>query len=240
MPKPIEIIPAVLPKSLDDLREHLELLRGAVRVVQVDVVDGRLAPGKTWPYKDSASFEKIVTAEHGLPFWDELDFQFDLMIEDPLAQIDKYMRAGGTQLVLHAKSPGAAQTLQHIVDSREDVSGTYPVRIGVALGSTEQPEALEPFEAQFDFVQVMGIATIGRQGEPFDQHALYLVERLRSRYPELPIQVDGGVNAETIPRLVAAGASRLVAGSAIFGADDPVAAYKELYALANATTGLSA
>src|SRR3990167_1381750 len=78
----IEIIPAVLPQSFKDLEAQLAPLAGTVRQAQVDVVDGRYARGKSWPYRDRASFERLVDQEHGLPFWDKIDFQFALMVGD--------------------------------------------------------------------------------------------------------------------------------------------------------------
>lgn len=230
----VEIIPAVVPQSFADLEEHLAKIKDIVRHVQVDVVDGHYARGKTWPYRDSGTFEKIVEQEHGLPFWDTLDFEFDLMINNPAEVVMQYVHAGASRIIVHASSPSAVQALQSLVELREE-GGSFTIQAGVALGAHGQPDDLEQFEAQFDFVQVMGVEKEGHQGEPFDpdQKALYLLERLRARYRDLPLQVDGGVKKENIQALVAAGATRLVAGSAIFAAEDPVAAYKELYNIAN-------
>ena len=231
--KKIEIIPAILPVSFKDLESHVTLLGGAAPRVQVDIVDGHYARGKTWPFRDRKSFDKIVEREHGLPAWDSIDYQFDLMVEQPELDLMKYVTAGATQVVIHARSPGAQAALQALVDRRDEM-GTFSVGAGIAIGATSPPDDLEPFESQFDFVQVMGIDHEGRQGEAFDKKALYLVERIHSRYPNLPIQVDGGITKENALQLVEAGANRLVAGSAIFGAEDPRAAYKELYNLVNA------
>ena len=227
----VEIIPAVLPRSFKELEEQLSPLAGVARQVQVDVVDGRYAKGKSWPYRDRASFDRLVEQEHGLPAWDKLDFQFDLMVEDPAAELSNFISAGATQIILHARSHTTEQALQQLVDLRTNEMGGYVVRAGVALGAQENPDILLPFESQFDFVQVMGIDREGRQGEPLDKKAVYLVERLRKRYPHLPLQVDGGVTLENAQLLVAAGADRLVVGSAIVKAPDPVAAYKEFVAL---------
>src|SRR3989338_361203 len=229
----VEIIPAVLPKSFKDLEERLVPLKDTIRQAQIDVVDGHYAKGKTWPYRDASTFEKIVKDERGLPFWDNIDFQFDLMIDNPHLVLKEYIAAGASQLILHAASAGAQEALQMIVDMSTDEIGNFSVRAGIALGPQDQPDILEPFESQFDFVQVMGIDREGRQGEPFDRKALYLVERLRARYPQLSLQVDGGVTVENARELVAAGANRLVVGSAIFKSGDPVGAYNELVALVN-------
>lgn len=231
--QPVHILPAVLPQSFSEIEERLAPLQDVVRQVQIDVVDGYYAKGKTWPYRDRSTFEKIVQDEHGLPFWDTIDYQFDLMIKDPHAELKDYLQAGATQVVFHARSETVQAALQTIVDMRNEDIASYPVHAGIALGPTDSLDVLEPFEAQFDFVQVMGIAREGRQGEPFDRHALYLVERLRARYEHLPIQVDGGVSMENVRELAAAGANKLICGSAIFNAEDPVAAYRALSEEAN-------
>lgn len=230
----IEIIPAVLPQSLEDLETHLSAVQSAARHVQVDIVDGHYARGKTWPYRDRHSFQRIVQEEHGLPFWDKLDYEFDLMINDPALHVMDYVHAGASRVVIHAASTGAFEALQLLIELREE-GGAFSIKAGIALGAHASPDDLEQFEAQFDFVQVMGIEKEGHQGEPFDpdKKALFLIERLHKRYPLLPIQVDGGVNQETIPQLVAAGATRLIVGSAIVKAEDPAAAYRELLTLAN-------
>ena len=231
----VEIVPAVLPKNFKDLETHLAAVRPGAsgsRMAQIDVVDGVFAHNRTWPYRDEATFAKIVDEEKGLPFWEEFDFQFDLMIEHPEERVMDFARAGATHIVLHARSNGALDAFEKLVGLREE-SGVYSVKAGLALLPGAQPEELEPFEAQFDFVQVMGIARAGFQGEPFDKHAIYLVERMRRRYPELIIQVDGGVSLKNANALAKVGANRLVVGSSIFKQDDPVQAIAALRAEAN-------
>jgi len=237
--KPVqaEVVPAVIPKNLKDLAAHVEKIVGAAKRVQVDIVDGEYARGgflrrQTWPYKDSATFLKIVSEGHGLPHWDNINYEFDLMIKDPAVHIMDYVHAGASHIIVHARSGGAVEAVQKLVDLRED-GGAFAVQVGVALMCDAQPEELNKFEAQFDYVQVMGIKTIGRQGQQFDTRSLHLLERLHQRYPGLSLQVDGGVNKETIPGLVKAGAQFLIAGSAVFGAQDPGEAAKELQELAN-------
>ena len=231
-PHDIEIIPAVIPKSFADLEAHVSVVRMVAKMIQVDIVDGRFAHNKTWPYKDRGTFEKIVSEEHGLPFWDDLDFEFDLMIQDPHLEIKQFIQAGGSRMVVHADAPGAVEGLRALADSRGE-GGAFAITAGLALLPSMQPDVLESFEGLFDYIQVMGITQVGHQGEKFEPHATALIERLRRRYPELIIQVDGGVNLENVRSLVAAGANRLVVGSAIFGADNPEEAYKALYTKAN-------
>ena len=238
-PKKIEIIPAVLPKDLAEVESRVDLIYNVTKRVQVDIIDGVYAHGPfmhkaTWPYHDAATFQKIVTEERGLPHWDTLNYEFDLMINNPAEKVMDYVHAGASHIVVHARSQGSVEAVQHLVDLREE-GGAFSVLVGVAIMCDAQPDELEKFEAQYDYLQVMGIANIGRQGEPFDVRALHLLERLHTRYPDLPLQVDGGVNAEIIPALVKAGASFLVAGSAVFGQSDPSLAVSKLDNIANGT-----
>jgi len=233
----VEIVPAVLPKNFADLEKHFAAVRPDVTgsvMGQIDVVDGIYAHNRTWPYRDESTFTKIVQDEKGLPFWEEFDFQFDLMIDQPATRLMDFVHAGASHIILHARSQGALEAFDMLVGLREE-GGSFSVKAGLALLPTAQPDELEPFEAQFDFVQIMGIDKIGFQGEPFDQHAVYLVERMRKRYPELVIQVDGGVSLENANVLAKAGANRLVVGSAIFKEDDPIQAIAALRAEANRT-----
>ena len=70
----------------------------------------------------------------------------------------------------------------------------------------------------------MGIARIGRQGEPFDERVYEQVRVFRERHPDLPVQVDGGVSLKNAKKLLALGVSTLVIGSGILRAEDPITA----------------
>jgi len=236
----VEIVPAILEKSFRAIEKKAALVKGVALRVQIDVVDGVFAKTNgffsrsTWPYRDHASFARVVNEEHGLPFWGEINYEFDLMIKDPAERVMDYVHAGASHIIVHARAESAVLAVQKLVDLRGD-TGAFEVKAGVALMADAQPEELEKFEAQFDYVQVMGISKIGRQGQPLDERAVHLIERLHDRYPQLHVQVDGGVNKDTAARFAKAGASSLVAGSAVFGAKDTIAAYKDLESAANAT-----
>ncbi len=231
---PNEIIPAVLPHDFKALDEGIARAVGLGPMVQIDIVDGHYAKPKSWPYKDGAQFDRISAQEEGLPHWEQLDFEFDLMVNEPDKVVLDYVRAGAARIVVHAGAPGAGRALSALASLNEREGGANVVMAGVALGVDEHPDALLPLGDQFDYVQVMGIEHEGRQGEEMDPRIMTLIERLRRRYERLPIQVDGGVRLKHVRPLVAAGATRLVCGSAIFGADDPKAAYEALYNEVNA------
>ena len=90
-----------------------------------------------------------------------------------------------------------------------------------------------PYISASIVVQLMGIAEIGKQAQPFDSSVLDKIRIVHESFPEKMISIDGSVNPETIQKLAAAGANRFVAGSAIVGQPDEVLAYQKLAALVN-------
>ncbi len=209
------IIPALLCGSLEEITRKLEIIEGATPMVQLDVVDGTYAPSFSWPYtKQGAETDQTLsTEEEGLPLWKTFDFEADLMVSHSARDAALWVKMGAARIVIHQNSPDAHEALQLLQPYRE---GAYPVAIGIALPSIGSVGMLQPYEHLFDYIQVMGIARVGRQGEPFDANALQTVRIIRHAYPSMPIQVDGGVKEECIPELKAAGVTRFVVGSAIF------------------------
>ena len=218
----VEIIPAILPTSLQDSEKHLSRVRGLTKKAQIDVVDGIYAPNRTWPYREASQreeFARIVNGKEKFPHGQEFEFQFDLMVSHPESEIQKYIALGARAIVVHAASAGAGEAVALLQPPRSGGS----VAVGVALRAHDAPEAFAPFIGLCDFVQVMGIEHEGVQGEPFDpdRKAIELVAGLRKAHPSLLIQVDGGVRLENARALAEAGANRLVVGSGIMKTADP-------------------
>jgi len=92
--------------------------------------------------------------------------------------------------------------------------------LGLSIQLDTDLSVLAPHIARIDYVQFMGIATIGRQGALFDSRVVAKIREFKKIYPTVPVQVDGGVSLTTAPELLAAGAERLVVGSALWHASD--------------------
>jgi|SRR3989344_5792383 len=225
----IEILPAILPRDYDDLAACLGALRGVTSVVQVDVVDGIFAPRVTWPYNDMGRFHRILAEEEGLPFWEDFSFEADLMVQSARRDAEGWVTVGASRVVIHVESPDAGEALTYLRSVRE---GTFGIETGVALSLETPLEELKKYEGMYDYVQLMGIAHIGRQGEELENQIYARIQELRRSYGGT-ISIDGGVKASAAHALVAAGATRLIAGSAIIRAEDPREAYDELLQQAN-------
>lgn len=208
----IDVIPALLVRSKRDLENGLEILRGVSSWVQVDFVGANYLAG-----------------EESFPLWEEFNFEVDLMVDNQLQTAQEMVELGAARVVVHVARGKAREALEMLQVYR---TGDFAIEVGAALQSTDTPDVLKEYEGLYDYVQVMGIAQEGSQGQPADERAVELVRALRAQYPSLCIQVDGAV-APRAKELVEAGASRLVVGGAIVNAENPGASYKEIYNKAN-------
>ncbi len=228
----IEIIPAVLPHSHADLLMRLGMLRGAPGIgkgalmVQLDLCDGLFVPTRTWPFNpaDRASFAEIVTGDEGLPYWEDFNYEVDLMAHQPESLLPNWIAAGVSRAVVHLES-------RHDWEALRDAAG-QTVELGLAIDLDPPFDRLNNYLPKIDYLQIMGISHLGRQGEELDPRVYELVKRIRADFPDGTIQIDGGVTIDNAPELVAAGIDRLVVGSKIVGDDDPRRALKEFQNIA--------
>lgn len=215
-----EVIPAVLAEDYSELTEKLSKFVNITKLVQIDICDGKFVPSVSWPMgrKDEYNVQAILDEEEGMPYWEQLDYEFDLMVINAHRQFDFFSKLGAKRIIFHLE----AETESSFKEFLESLDPYFKdnIDIGIAINSTTNINKLEPFINCVDFVQCMGIEKIGYQGEPFDERVLKQIKDLRLKYPELKISVDGAVNENTAPLLVEAGVNRLVIGSALMQSYD--------------------
>ena len=215
-----EITPAIIVNNIYELNEKLAKFVNITNTVQIDICDGKFVPSISWPMQqgDKPSIERVLEEEEGLPFWESLDFEFDLMVINAHKQFDFFARLGAKRIIFHIE----AETETDFKEFLESMDPYFKdnIQIGIAINTTTDINKLDPYINHVDFVQCMGIEHIGFQGEPFDERVLKQIKDLRSKYPEIKISVDGSVNENTAPLLIEAGADRLVIGSALLQSFD--------------------
>ncbi|MFA6355122.1 MAG: hypothetical protein WCW65_01725 [Candidatus Paceibacterota bacterium] len=223
-----EVIPAILAKDINDLRQKIANVVNLVHIAQIDICDGKFVESKSWPMDrdDAESVALILDEEEGLPYWENLDFEFDLMVKDAIKQFDFFVRLGAKRIIFHLEAESELELKDFI--NAIDPYTRENLEIGIAINTTTSILRLDPFINSIDFVQCMGISHIGFQGENFDERVLLQIKDLRSKYSDLIISVDGSVNEETAPLLVEAGANRLIAGSVLMKSFDVKETIKEL------------
>ncbi len=210
-----DIIPAILPDSFEDLTERLGSIAGAARIVQIDLCDGAFNKTTTWPMhpKDREHFLNIVRGEEGLPHWQDFDFEVDLMVHHPERMLSWWIAAGIARAVIHLES------LHDFGACRDAAGGSVELGIGIDL---DPPwNLINSAITRADYIQVMGIGRLGRQGEPLDERVYDVIPRIKSAFPDVTLQVDGGVTLENCRALLDVGVDRFVVGSSIFSAAEP-------------------
>ncbi len=205
----IEIIPAIIPKDFEDLRKKISLVKGMTRFIQIDVMDGVFVPEKSWPFNDPM-WSSGVHLE--LPFCNECDFEFDLMVAKPEYNVQSLLEVGAKRIIIHA---GSTNKLKEIFN---DLKGE--AEIGLAFSLDIDIDDYADFIEEADFVQFMGIEKIGFQGQSFSEKVIDKIIYFRAKYKDVIISVDGGVNLENAHKLISAGANRLVSGSTVFESGD--------------------
>lgn len=214
----IPIVPAIIPKTKD------EVVRAANELAfsnefHLDVVDGVFVPFVSWPYQPTGEAKEVG------PYTDSYTLEVDLMVASPVPAARVWREAGADMLVFHVETI----SLEDFMYATALENCSYGIS---ALNGTDY-SVLKPYLQYADYVQIMGIAEIGAQGQGFDERVFLRIKEVRKDFPYMPITVDGSVNKETIKRLVEAGVDRLICGSAITKAEDKEKAYRELLALAN-------
>lgn len=209
-----QIIPAIMPKNYFDLEDKVNLVMRHAPMVQIDIMDGVFVPNSTWPFPlPNPQFDAIQAEVEGLPMWEKINYELDLMVRHPDQNFEQWVKLGAARIIVHLESladPMAFFESKIVQDMR------IFTEIGISFDNGTGAEAVLPYLPFVDCVQVMGIARIGFQGNPFDDRSLYNIERIRKAVPTMLISVDGAVNRETIQKLKEAGADRFVVGSAVF------------------------
>lgn len=225
------IIPAILPQSREDLAEKLLRLQGLVDEVQVDIVDGTVGGHAAWPYTHG---RVTIEDDQIMPYLGGLRFEADLLVENPEDLLGTWIRTGATRVIVHAETTRSLPQVVRDIRTRYGYDKDFApdlLSFGLSVNIGTDLTLIEPYLDQCDYVQFMGIARIGMQGEPFDPRVLQKISAFHKRHPDMLIQVDGGVSLETAPALLQAGASRLVVGSALWKQPDVAAAIGQFHTL---------
>jgi ribulose-phosphate 3-epimerase len=207
------VAPSILAADFSRLRAQVEeVVAAGARVIHVDIMDGHFVP----------PLSMGPQAVEGLRDMDVI-LDVHLMIEAPERQIDAFAKAGAHHITIHAEAtPHVHGTLQAI---RE-----HGCRAGLAFNPSTPPAMLE--EVDVDIALCMTVNP-GWGGQSFIPTSSAKVRRMRALLGESPdLEVDGGIDRDTAGPCAEAGATLFVAGSAVFGAPDPGAAFREISAAA--------
>lgn len=225
MEKPIEILPAILPKDFFELEDAVASVQSLVDMVQLDICDGKFTTSRTWPYTAGTPeaddiFAAILKEDRGLPGWNEVDYEVHLMVEDPDRRIADWVNAGATRIIVPSEK---IQDIAHFITTYGEWVEILP-----CLNIETPVSVLAEYGHLLKSVQLMAIPKIGYHGAPFDERVIAKIKEVREKYPQVTIAVDGAVSEETLPLLSEAGATRFAVGSALFSSENYAQAIKNL------------
>ena len=207
----IYIAPSILAADFGRLADEVRRVADAgADFIHCDVMDGHFVP--------NISFGAIVVeaAKRNV----SIPVNAHLMIDDPNRYVDDFIRAGADIINVHCESQGAPL---EAIDKIKQAGRTA----GVTLNPETPFERADEFFPLVDYVLCMTVHP-GFGGQDFIPEALPLIERVKKEVDPRYLAVDGGVNPETIRAAAAAGANFIVAGTAVFRAEDPAPAIREL------------
>ena len=213
----VQIAPSILSANFAELgRDVASVERGGADLIHVDVMDGRFVPNITIGVPVVRALKRVATRP--------LDVH--LMIEEPDRYVDDFVAAGASMLSVHVEATRHLhRTIAHI--------RSRGVKAGAAVNPATPALALEEIAGELDFVLVMSVNP-GFGGPAFIPQSLHKLRRVREILDRVgssaPIEVDGGIDHANVGDVVAAGASIIVAGHAIFSASDPEAGTRALRA----------
>ena len=214
-PDGVRVAPSILSADFARLGEQVDaVLDAGARVIHVDVMDGHFVPPLTMGPLVVEALRDRVHAKDGF-------IDVHLMVERPEQHVPAFAEAGADSITAHFEAtPHVNYAVQQIKRGG--------CRAGVAITPSTPAEVVRELLDDLDLVLCMSVNP-GWGGQPFIPHTADKLARLRALLPDrVRLEVDGGVAPATARTVVDAGADLLVAGSHVFGADDPPAAYREL------------
>lgn len=238
------ILPGILESSFDEIQSAVESVASSVKKVHVDMCDGIFVQSKTWPYshiktgriEDNYHIIKLQSEDIGLPLWERIEYQFDLMIKDPWRTLPVWAQAGATSVVIH---PTSCESHEKVLESISVAQGLL-MDVYISYTYDEWQTAKEKDMAALTDIlttsgvvglQCMTIKHIGIQGQDFDARWDAELDYIKTTFPEMLIQIDGGVDEDVTEKINITHIDSFIIGSAIFkegNADENVNFFKQM------------
>lgn len=213
-----EIIPAIIAKDFDELREKIKKAENFVDWIQVDIMDGKFVPNITWnnPAELKVESKKL-----------KVNLEAHLMIEKPWDYVEKWAESGVKRIIVHYES------FIGNFDKMDNVLGIIKksgIETAIAINPKTPWESIKKWINELDMVLMMTVEP-GFGGQVFTENILNKIRDFKKNFPEKMVGVDGGINLATAAMAVGAGADILATGNFIYqypeGAEKAVGAIKK-------------
>jgi len=207
----LEVIPGILEKDWSEIERKINIAKQFSKVIHIDIIDGKFVPNTT--FLDPSPFAK---------FKGEVFFELHMMVENPLRYLKPFADAGFKRFIGHVESFKRPQEQVEFVAKTQELG-----EVGLAIDGPTDLSAIKVLYSDLDCVLIMTIKA-GESGQLFGTEYLKKVEMLKRAHHDMKIEVDGGINDQTIIEAKNAGATRFVANSFIFKAQNPQEQYNLL------------
>lgn len=191
------LIPAINADSFEEVQKKIKLIESYVSWAHLDIADGTFTKNTLW--HNLVEFAMIET---------ELNIGVHLMVDRVEEKIDHWLNPSVKRIIFHiggSKDPG------FVIDRCRQ----NKTEVGISISPDESVAQALAYKGKVDFFQILGVMP-GLPGQKTNENTFDRIKEVRKFCPLCIIEVDGGMNLETIPKAISAGANRIVAASAIF------------------------
>lgn len=197
-----EIIPGILEKEWSEIERKLELIRPFAKTVHIDIIDGKFVDNLT--FLDPSPFKK---------YSEDFLLEVHMMVDNPIAYLKAWSDAGFKRFLGH---------IERMPDPTEFIAqGQLLGEVGLALDGPTGIDVLEKINLEdVDALLIYTSDRVGFSGPELNESRLEKIRKIRAINEFISIEVDGGINAETILKARQAGANRFVSTSFLFGSED--------------------
>ncbi|MDP1629317.1 MAG: ribulose-phosphate 3-epimerase [bacterium] len=207
-----DIIPAIIAENFEDLEKNLRQVEAHANWVQLDIMDGKFVPNKT--FNDPVKLKELKT---------QINLEAHLMIEDPWLFIDAWLDSGIKRVIVHYE----AVPTRSIMESMLKKAKSRGIEFAVAFNPETDWQLADDLIPQIDMALFLSVHP-GFYGKEFIPSVLTKILTLRKNFPDVRIEVDGGINLKNAKQAANAGVDGLAVGSFIFDSDDPAQAVQQL------------
>lgn len=201
------IIPGILEKDWVEIEKKLNIIKTFSKKVHIDFIDGKFFSNTT--LMDPTPFSAFAK---------ELFLEAHLMVEEPIMYLDKLFSAGFKKFLGHIEMMGSQEEFV--------AKGELLGEVGLAVDLDTPLEKISVPMEDIDSLLLMSIKA-GESGQAFEERVVDKIRQARSQ-TFIPIEVDGGINDQTLPKCKEAGASNFVSTSFIFNSQNPALEYQKL------------
>ena len=191
-----EIIPSILVGTKKKLMEQIKKVRRYSKIAQFDICDGKFVKNKTVQF---SAFKDIKIG---------MKFEVHLMVLEPEKQVIDWRYLGADKIIIHYEACGSDEKVHHVIN----LIRRNKIKAGLALNPGTSAEKVKPFLDKIDTVLVMTVHP-GKQGRKFLKGQLKKIKQIRKFSKTINIEVDGGIDDETIGPAKEAGANLFCVGS---------------------------